>query len=85
MGLAKTSAFLGTITTPVSNKKKKKDNKLALQHCHSCGKQYAGTMSRNGRKWTLDIEGVKYTCTPYSSKCYLCGVVNDFDVAEKKK
>lgn len=83
--MAKTSASLGMQTTPVPKKGKKKDAELGVQDCHSCGRKYAGTMKRNGRKWRLVVDGVEYTCTPYSSKCHLCGVVNDFDVAEKKK
>lgn len=69
----------------MSKKRKKSVAELATQSCHSCGKQYAGVMKKNGRKWLLKVDGESYDCTPYASTCTFCGIVNDFDVAKKRK
>lgn len=53
--------------------------------CHMCGKDYSSPMKKNGRRWTMTIDGIKYTGTPYRSTCPHCKTNNDISFMEKKK
>lgn len=70
-------ALIGMPKTPVLKKHK--------NSCGKCGLTYEAKPRRTGRKWKLKVGDDVYVCTPYTSRCKICGCDNEFDYAEKQK